>query len=287
MKLILVPVADRPECARALRTAFALSKRLEASLTGCHIRAHSDSKVTLSSEFSAQYFGASSRSADHIWSQKANNETSIAARKLFETIAKANDYSIARHPRATAAAIWQEKVGAPDKVLRIVGPVNDLIIVTRPSSKRSEVARLFMLSSLMETGRPVMVLPKTGAAKVGKNVCIAWNQSIEAARAVTSAMSILQAADNVTIVSCGPENLVGPKTQHLVNYLSGWGIKTQKIKTRGKQVNDELMDSYYESQSDLLIMGAYSRSRWRERVFGGTSQYMMAMAKIPVLLLHS
>ena len=51
MRVILVPVADRPECARALNTAFELGKKLNASVSGCHIRPHKGSDVTLSSEF--------------------------------------------------------------------------------------------------------------------------------------------------------------------------------------------------------------------------------------------
>ena len=53
MRVLLVPVADRPECARALNTAFDLGARLEASVSGCHIRPHRNSDVSLGSEFAA------------------------------------------------------------------------------------------------------------------------------------------------------------------------------------------------------------------------------------------
>jgi len=50
MRVIMVPVADRPECARALQAAFNLGKRLDASISGCHMRPHSTSKTTLGTE---------------------------------------------------------------------------------------------------------------------------------------------------------------------------------------------------------------------------------------------
>lgn len=45
MRVILVPVADRPECASALKVSFELGKRLGASVSGCHMRLHRYSEV--------------------------------------------------------------------------------------------------------------------------------------------------------------------------------------------------------------------------------------------------
>jgi len=49
MRVIFVPVADRPECAAALNTAFILGHTVGASVIGCHIRPHSYSPVALPS----------------------------------------------------------------------------------------------------------------------------------------------------------------------------------------------------------------------------------------------
>ena len=34
-------------------------------------------------------------------------------------------------------------------------------------------------------------------------------------------------------------------------------------------------------------MGAYSKSRWRQIAFGGTSHQILEKARIPVLMLHN
>lgn len=287
MRVILVPVADRPECARALRTAFYLGKQLDASIHGCHIRAHNRSKTSLSSEFSAQYFGGASKATDSAWRGKTTQKASVAARKLFESIVDSNGYELSKRARATPFAAWQERVGSPDKVMRIVGPVSDLVVVSRPPAKGGDIARIFMLTALMESGRPVLIMPQTGAARVGRRICIAWNQSIEAARAVAAAIPILQAAEHVTIVSAGPEDRLGPKSQQLANYLKCWGVKTERLATRGRDVDEEILSSYRKTKSDLLMMGAYSKSRWRQIAFGGTSHHILEKGKIPVLMLHS
>jgi nucleotide-binding universal stress UspA family protein len=33
-------------------------------------------------------------------------------------------------------------------------------------------------------------------------------------------------------------------------------------------------------------MGAYGRWRWRERLFGGATQYVLRNTKVPVLMAH-
>jgi nucleotide-binding universal stress UspA family protein len=36
----------------------------------------------------------------------------------------------------------------------------------------------------------------------------------------------------------------------------------------------------------LLVMGAYSHSRWQERIFGGATEFILHESTSPVLLMH-
>ena len=274
MRVILVPVADRPECANALKAAFDLGKRVGASVSGCHIRPHRHPEVSLSMAF-----------ADAVWRKKSTKTASKHAKTLYEEVAAQNGYDFIRRARVTPGAIWSERVGSPGIVLSIVGPVADLIVVSRPA-KRGGVADMFMSAALLESRCPVLIVPKNGRKTVGKNVCIAWNQSSEAAKAVKAALPILERAEKVTIVSCGPEDHIGPKSAQLAAYLAHWGIKSERVTTRGRDVETELLASYKEAGSDLLIAGAYSRNRWREKIFGGVTEYLIRTARIPVLMRH-
>lgn len=274
MRNILVPVADRPECAVALRAAFDLGKRVGASVSGCHIRPHRQSEVSLSMAF-----------ADVEWRKKTTKSASKQAKTLYEQVAMQYGYDLIRRARATPGALWAERVGSPGIVLNIVGPVADLIVVSRPA-KRGSVADMFMNAALLESRCPVLILPKNGRKTVGKKVCIAWNQSGEAATAVKAALPILEQAEKVTIVSCGPEDHIGPKSTQVAAYLTHWGIKTERVSTPGRDVETELLASYKEAGADLLIAGAYSRNRWREKLFGGMTEHLVHKARLPVLLRH-
>ena len=285
MKVILVPVADRPECARALKTAFDLGQRLDASIIGCHIRDHSYSKVSMPADLGL--LGGIDAEWEKAWKKKKTASSHTKALALFGKVAEKFDYELIKRARAKRGALWTEKVGSPGRILTIHGPVSDLLVVSRPAKKDSKLAGIFMNAALLHSTRPVLILPQTGNISIGKRIAIAWNQSSEAARAVAAALPLLDQADEVNIVTFGPENALGPKSSHLANYLAHRGIKAKRVRTRGKGDAQAILKSYRDARSDLLVMGAYSRSRFRERIFGGVTDHMLHKANIPVLMLHS
>ena len=274
MRVIFVPVADRPECARALNTAFDLGHRLGASVKGCHIRPHRRSSMDLSSEFAAA-----------AWRKKGTKSAPAAARALYKRMVEQHGYELIRRPRVKAGALWSERVGSPDKIMGIVGPVSDLIVVSRPT-RPNTVASMFLKAALTQSSRPVLLLPQAARRKVGKRICIAWDQSPIATRTVANSVTLLQMADEVTVVTCGPEERPGPKATQLAAYLAHWGVKAQKVQTRGRRVEVELMDACQDAGADLLISGAYTHYRWYEMVVGGTTEFLIHTARIPVLMQH-
>jgi nucleotide-binding universal stress UspA family protein len=211
-----------------------------------------------------------------------------AARGLFTRVAQQHDFSLAKRPRlgTSALALWHEMVGTPARILSIVGPLADLAVVSRPKAKSSGAARSFLLATLLNSARPVLVLPQRRIARLGQSIVIAWNQSADAAAAVVAGLPMLQHAEQVTVVSCGPENRAGPKSVHLCDYLKHWGINAERVSTRGQSVEGELEQAYRDAGGSLLLMGAYSRPRLRELVFGGVTETMLFKTNIPVLMLH-
>ncbi len=54
----------------------------------------------------------------------------------------------------------------------------------------------------------------------------------------------------------------------------------------GRSVGRVLLDDAKEAEADLLVMGAYSHSRWRERILGGVTKNVIEHAELPVFLTH-
>ena len=281
MRVILVPVADRPECGVALSKSFALARELDASVIGCHIRPP-DERIAGSATAAEAEWLALVRARG---SGRKNPVT--AARNLFARAAREAGYEVHKSPRARPGAMWMERTGSPGGVIARAGPVADLLVVSRPVRRDGSIARLFLAAALLTSARPVLVLPQSGEQPLGRRICVAWNQSIEAARAVAAALPLLQLARHVTIVACGPEKRPGPRSTQLANYLKCWGIKSERVVTGGDDDARELLGAYRAGKCDLMVMGAYSRNRFGQTVFGGVTESMLHHATIPVIVQHS
>jgi nucleotide-binding universal stress UspA family protein len=143
-----------------------------------------------------------------------------------------------------------------------------------------------MLGAVLHSAKPVLVMPQAGAGTVGKTIVIAWNQSADAAAAVTAALPLLTRAERVVVVNAGRENRLGPRVADLARYLAHWEVEVRRERTSGRHVEQEIERAYRHVHGDLLVMGAYSRSRWRQLAFGGVTEHMLFRADLPVLLLH-
>jgi nucleotide-binding universal stress UspA family protein len=288
MKLIMLPVADRPECKLALDAAFLLARQFAGSVMGCHLRPHRSERPR--ENLMQSYFGFSKSAAvSSGLSEKEIELKSKDAEKLFKRLAAEYEFKQVKQPTlgAERVAEWHEMVGSLDRLFSIIGPTTDVSIVSRPKKTAAGPGAEFLLAALLDTGKPVIVLPQAPITSLGKRVVIAWNQSIEAARAVTAAMPILQQAEAVEIVSSGAESRTGPKAAALVNYLKYWNVKASRTRTKGRDAATEILDTVRRTESDLIVMGAYSRGRFRQKVFGGVTEDILFRSGEPVFSLHS
>jgi nucleotide-binding universal stress UspA family protein len=287
MRVILVPFSDRPESKTALGVAAGLADRVGANVVGCHLRPHREMDKDYQA-FGLPLFGSPKKEWLEQLAKKSTDSAAKRAGKSFAELMTAKGFRLARRPslKLKKGAIWIEQVGLPDKLMAIMGPLSDLTVVSRPAAN-GHIARMFLLAALLQSSRPVLILPANQVRIPGKRIAIAWNQSAESARVVSACMPLLETAEQVTIISCGPEGRLGPKAKHLQSYLKNYGVDAAVKATRGKDEVAELLATYKETKSDLLLMGAYSRARFREMVFGGMTQYMLTKAKIPVVMQHS
>jgi nucleotide-binding universal stress UspA family protein len=279
MRVILVPTAARPECAFALDVAFRLAQELDANVTACHVRAERRERRIVTAPATADTT-AEVETGDAL--------TSTAAHELFGRAAAKNGFQLTHRPRLgrRSVAVWHDMIGTPERVFGIIGPVADLAVVSRPKARGTGRARTFLLAALLHSAKPVLVVPQRRLTTVGRRILIAWNQSTDAALTVAAALPLLQRAERVVVATSGSENRPGPKSGYLAQYLAQWGVAVERLRTKGRAVERELEDTYHRVDADLLVMGAYSRPRFREFVFGGVTEHMLFRTEIPALMLH-
>jgi hypothetical protein len=70
--------------------------------------------------------------------------------------------------------------------------------------------------------------------------------------------------------------------------LADHGIAaTEKtLGARGQRPGEVILAEARAQGADLLIKGAYTQSRFRQMIFGGATQHVLAAAELPVFLAH-
>lgn len=124
------------------------------------------------------------------------------------------------------------------------------------------------------------------------HVLVAWNNSLQSARAVRAALPLLTSAKEVTI-GCfdpNPSEFADGESPgaDLATWLShhGCNVTVQEYASGHDSVGHAIMKRAGERTADLVVMGAYGRSRWNERIFGGTTETLLDQTDLPVLMSH-
>lgn len=146
---------------------------------------------------------------------------------------------------------------------------------------------------LFKAPGPLMLNVEKGSkALAPENVLLAWDNSLPAARAVRAALPLLKTAKEVTIATfdADPSRWGDGESPgaDLATWLSHHGctVTVQEYVTGSKTVAEAILNRAQETTADLVVMGAYGRSRWNERFFGGTTETMIAQQDMAVLLSH-
>jgi nucleotide-binding universal stress UspA family protein len=143
--------------------------------------------------------------------------------------------------------------------------------------------------ALFDSGHPILIAPPAAMQTIGTNVLIAWNCSIEQARATAYAMPVLRQADRVTILNVeGGSGVPGPPSEELFRYLRSHGIAAQQrsVGLDGRSTGEVILATARALDCDLLVKGAYTQSRLRQMFFGGATRHILTNATLPVLMAH-
>jgi nucleotide-binding universal stress UspA family protein len=117
---------------------------------------------------------------------------------------------------------------------------------------------------------------------------VAWNGSVEAARAVAGALPFLHAARAVHVLSAATWRTGAEAGLDLVRYLEWRGIAgtPRVVRLEGESVGAALLAAAGEVGADLLVMGGYGRTRLSELVLGGVTRHVLAHSSLALLISH-
>lgn len=170
---------------------------------------------------------------------------------------------------------------------------HDLVVIGQysPDEPSLAVTPEFQESVVTNSARPVLVVPYAGHfERAGTRVMIGWDDSIAAARAVANAIPIIRQASSVDIVVFNAdedERTFRGSGEDIAIFLAHHDIKANVLRQKTSiDVGNALLSMATDIGSDLLVMGAYGHSRFREMLLGGVTRSVLKLMTVPVLMSH-
>lgn len=198
--------------------------------------------------------------------------------------------------RVAGVKSFEAVVDESDKALSLVrhAHCSDLTVLTQadPTVPGHRLAQAFVEQVVLYSARPTLILPYAGTFKtVGNTAMVAWDDSREAARALSDALPFLRLAKQVQVVSWSEspdsENSLRQRLDALSKWLMWQGVSASvRVETTDIDIADAMLSHAADSNTDLLVMGAYGHARWSERVLGGATRGLLAAMTVPVLMSH-
>lgn len=169
----------------------------------------------------------------------------------------------------------------------------DLVVLPRPYGEgRGPQDEIIVEAALFEGGAPVLILPNPGAVLPDfAKIVLAWNQSDEALHAARAALPLLKQADLVNVLvidppTHGPERSDpgGLLTQMLVRH--GAQVDVSVVARTLPRISDVVRRHATDQAADLLVIGAYSHSRLRQAILGGTTRNLLEDCSLPMFMVR-
>jgi nucleotide-binding universal stress UspA family protein len=118
---------------------------------------------------------------------------------------------------------------------------------------------------------------------------VCWDGSRGAARAIGDAMPLIELSKSVEVVIVGDR----PKSREIpgadiAQNLARHGAKAEvrEIVAPDVDAGNVILSHAADSSANLMVMGGYGHSRFREFVLGGVTRSILSSMTVPTLMAH-
>lgn len=276
-KSILVHLDTSKAVHSRLDLALSLATQFEAHLTGF---------FTVFTPEPGSFYVMAGNAEFYVEQRQRRAEQQGALERLFR----------AELLRAKVQGDWQSSAEYANEVVPQAARIADLAIVGQYNrdDPDSFVAEQFIESTVLSAGRPVLVVPYAGQFDaIPSHVMIAWDGSREATRALHDALPFLTRAKRVTVLTINAmrtdpaaSRIPGTDIAAIVSRY-GANVAIEEVEgVKGEPIGEMLLSRAADLGVDLIVMGCYGHSRWRELVLGGATRSILKSMTVPVLMSH-
>ena len=223
--------------------------------------------------------------ADIVQTQVEENERAASsARRRFDELARRNTLS------ADTRALRETMAGAPETFARLARRY-DLSVVAQPGPDTPNIDAMFVEAALFSSGRPVLIVPYIQKAGLTLDrIMVCWDGSRTAARAIADALPLLARSKVTEIVTVtdGKSQLDEIPGADIAQHLARHRINVELKRVVASDVDtaNAILSHAADMAADLIVMGGYGHSRWREFVLGGVTRGLLNSMTVPTLMSH-
>lgn len=263
---LMINVTEMQDDAAVIRLGLAIARQQQAFVTGLHIVAEHPTVAAIPEAIALmEAEEASAWERDAWWKELCR--------------------------RAGVEGAWEVLRGLYVPLLAARSRMADLLVDSLPNSHPTMPVGLDDVTrTLFAGGAPMLLVPAScELADAPQRVLLAWNGSGEALRAIRAALPLLRQASMVHLLDGQRERThdFELKPLPLREWLARQGVNIQQRQVfhPGRlEAGARLLEEAEAMHADLLVMGAWGRTRLSELVLGGTTHHVLTHARLPLLM---
>lgn len=205
--------------------------------------------------------------------------------KMLIEIANELNVPITEEIQENQATVFAEiQYGNRSSIVKQESKFCDLVVAATPPNG---VMTATFEASVLESGKPVLMIPRVMKEFNPKSIIIGWNNSPESSRAITSSIEILKQVKRVHIVSSKEYAPDFSKIEKIQKYLLRHGVDStaQLVKTM-QYPGQTILTEAKKGNFDMIVAGAFGHKGLREIMFGAATRYLFEHSDIPVFMSH-
>lgn len=286
MKTILTFVGggDRDEV--ILQTALAAAIPLSAHLDCLHARV----PAVLAARYAHTEFASGSALRNALEQLGTNAEAfSALAAEHVRTFCASAGIQMMREAsiggQGPTVSFREESTNAHER-LDFHASKSDLVVMGRARQKQG-LAPDTLEHLVRNSGRPVLVAATAAPRTLTGTILVCWKDSQSTAGAVAAAAPLLAKARRVVFVSIARrDDGLTDALSATAREVAGVEAEVRVIGASPRGIPEALSAVSEECGADLVVMGAYGRSRGREILFGSRTDKVLDRNDRPILLMH-
>ena len=288
-RTILAAVSGGRASTGVIELACRLARRFSSHLEAYHVRLDPRELVVMAAD------GLGTPLTGDLIEQATRDAAAAAdrARRVFDAAATRHALTLRQEPPPLggdpallhrASVRWHEEEGYGAVKVADRARLFDLLVLGRSGRVADEPYSDSIEEALLSSGRPILIAPFEAPATLGETVALAWNNTPEAAKALSASLPLLAGARQVHVLSVGKTG-----AEMLARHLAWYGIRAaaqEVYPVKGVGAGELILAAARDNGCDLLVMGGYSRAPWREMLFGGATRQVVGTSLLPLLLSH-